>query len=347
MTGRVGVAAEKRMYYHQNISVLPSLEENKIEEELAPVCNYMLYNEHGDIINDIPMEIYDHDLVNSGCDDTSNFSVNDICLDSFHDEQGVKKECKNLGNGAAEMKTSLIDEDIVVTKVIKNKKTMRSKKKRLLKFSKEEEWIIRGNRMLTDESINIAQNLLAEKFPQYEGFQDTVLGNAQSYNVIRQNSKYIQILNSASKCHWVCVANTNSTKSSNEQHYIYDSLSGKHISSDIISQIASYSYHPDSQLVLHVTSVQQQNNGVDCGVYAIAFATSLVYGFDPEKIHLDNSLMLVTALSPIIGYDNAARIAKKALKNKTTLKAEALKSGLIKENEYDKIVDPQKMIRPL
>ena len=57
--------------------------------------------------------------------------------------------------------------------------------------------------------------------------------------------------------------------------------------------------------------------------------------------------MLVTALSPIIGYDNAARIAKKALKNKTTLKAEALKSGLIKENEYDKIVDPQKMIRPL
>ncbi len=65
------------------------------------------------------------------------------------------------------------------------------------------------------------------------------------------------------------------------------------------------------------------------------------------KEHLDNSLMLVTALSPIIGYDNAARIAKKALKNKTTLKAEALKSGLIKENEYDKIVDPQKMIRPL
>ena len=65
------------------------------------------------------------------------------------------------------------------------------------------------------------------------------------------------------------------------------------------------------------------------------------------KEHLDNSLMLVTALSPIIGYDNAARIAKKALKNKTTLKAEALKSGLIKENEYDKIVAPQKMIRPL
>ena len=61
---------------------------------------------------------------------------------------------------------------------------------------------------------------------------------------------------------------------------------------------------------------------------------------------LDNSLMLVTALSPKIGYDNAAKIAKKALKNKTTLKHEALKSGLIGEKEYNKIVDPKKMINP-
>ena len=64
------------------------------------------------------------------------------------------------------------------------------------------------------------------------------------------------------------------------------------------------------------------------------------------KKYLDNSLMLVTALAPKIGYDNAAKIAKKALKNKTTLKIEALKSGLIDEKEYDKIVDPRKMIYP-
>ncbi len=64
------------------------------------------------------------------------------------------------------------------------------------------------------------------------------------------------------------------------------------------------------------------------------------------KKYLDNSLMLVTALAPKIGYDNAAKIAKKALKNKTTLKIEALKSGLIDEKEYDKIVDPKKMIYP-
>ena len=61
---------------------------------------------------------------------------------------------------------------------------------------------------------------------------------------------------------------------------------------------------------------------------------------------LDNSLMLVTALTPKIGYDNAAKIAKRALKNNTSLKYETLKTKLINETDYDKIVDPKKMIYP-
>ena len=64
------------------------------------------------------------------------------------------------------------------------------------------------------------------------------------------------------------------------------------------------------------------------------------------KEHLDNSLMLVTALTPHIGYDASAKIAKLALKNNTTLKTEALKTKLITEMDYDKIVDPIKMIYP-
>jgi len=64
------------------------------------------------------------------------------------------------------------------------------------------------------------------------------------------------------------------------------------------------------------------------------------------KDDLDNSLMLVTALAPKIGYDKAARIAKAALKNGTTLKEEAIKSGLISDKEYGKIVIPKKMINP-
>jgi len=81
-----------------------------------------------------------------------------------------------------------------------------------------------------------------------------------------------------------------------------------------------------------------------------SFAKYCVSGLKADKKRikelLDNSLMLVTALAPHVGYDNAAKIAKKALKNKTKLKEEALKSGLITEKEYDKIVDPKKMTTP-
>ena len=80
------------------------------------------------------------------------------------------------------------------------------------------------------------------------------------------------------------------------------------------------------------------------------FASYCVKGLkaDKQKIKkiLDNSLMLVTALSPKVGYDNAAKIAKRAHKNGTTLKEESIKSGLISEKEYDKIVNPKKMIKP-
>ncbi len=69
---------------------------------------------------------------------------------------------------------------------------------------------------------------------------------------------------------------------------------------------------------------------------------------DLNKINedLNNSLMLVTALAPKIGYDNAAKIAKSALKNNTTLKFEAIKTGLISEKDFNKIVDPKKMTYP-
>jgi len=80
------------------------------------------------------------------------------------------------------------------------------------------------------------------------------------------------------------------------------------------------------------------------------FALYCVKGIKANKKkiqeHLENSLMLVTALAPHIGYDNAAKIAKTALKNNTTLKYETLKTGLINEKNYKKIVDPKKMIYP-
>ena len=81
-----------------------------------------------------------------------------------------------------------------------------------------------------------------------------------------------------------------------------------------------------------------------------SFANYCIKGLkaDQKKIKnfLDNSLMLVTALSPKVGYDNAAKIVKKAHKNGTTLKEEAIKSKLITEKEFDKAVNPKKMTSP-
>jgi fumarate hydratase class II len=73
-------------------------------------------------------------------------------------------------------------------------------------------------------------------------------------------------------------------------------------------------------------------------------------GIEPVKerleYYINNSLMLVTALNPHIGYDNAAKIAKYAYQNNTTLKEAAEKLGLLTEEEFDKIVRPEKMIGP-
>ncbi len=81
-----------------------------------------------------------------------------------------------------------------------------------------------------------------------------------------------------------------------------------------------------------------------------SFRKNMVVGIkpNPEKIqyYLENSLMLVTALNPYIGYDNAAKVAKKAHAEGTTLKQAAVKLGLLSAEEFDEYVRPENMIGP-
>jgi fumarate hydratase class II len=83
---------------------------------------------------------------------------------------------------------------------------------------------------------------------------------------------------------------------------------------------------------------------------SVSFTDNCVVGIEARedniKAALERSLMLVTALAPQIGYDNAAKIAKTAHKNGTTLREEALKTGLVTPEEYDRIVRPEDMIHP-
>jgi fumarate hydratase class II len=80
------------------------------------------------------------------------------------------------------------------------------------------------------------------------------------------------------------------------------------------------------------------------------FGKFLVEGTKPNlkkiKEYVDRSLMLVTALAPVIGYDKASKIAHYAMDNDLTLKDAALKLGFVTEDEFDRVVDPAKMVKP-
>ena len=81
-----------------------------------------------------------------------------------------------------------------------------------------------------------------------------------------------------------------------------------------------------------------------------AFTDNLVEGLKADETRIDKlmreSLMLVTALAPKIGYDNATKVAKEAHKNGTTLKEEAIKLGFVDAETFEKIVRPEKMVGP-
>lgn len=83
---------------------------------------------------------------------------------------------------------------------------------------------------------------------------------------------------------------------------------------------------------------------------AVSFTDNCVVGIEARedniKAALERSLMLVTALAPKIGYDNAAKIAKTAHKNGTTLREEAVGGGYVTDAEFDEVVRPEKMISP-
>ncbi len=82
----------------------------------------------------------------------------------------------------------------------------------------------------------------------------------------------------------------------------------------------------------------------------VSFTDKCVVGIKPNRENIrknvEKSLMLVTALNPRIGYDNAAKVAKKAHRENTTLKEAAVGLGLLTAKEFDRLVRPEKMIRP-
>jgi fumarate hydratase class II len=84
--------------------------------------------------------------------------------------------------------------------------------------------------------------------------------------------------------------------------------------------------------------------GDACVSFDLNCAVGILPNYDDIKKNLDNSLMLVTALNTHIGYDNSAKIAKKAHKENKTLKAAAIELGLLTSEQFDEWVRPESMV---
>ena len=126
--------------------------------------------------------------------------------------------------------------------------------------------------------IQQAQILLKKANPLIESFQRTTLGPIRNFDIV--TSEFIQILHTG-HMHWVCVSSIGCTPGIVK---LYDSLYH-----DIIEEVTEQvkSLMADSYIGLVNVAVQQQLNGSDCGVFAVAFSTCLVYGFDPQDYTFD------------------------------------------------------------
>jgi fumarate hydratase class II len=102
---------------------------------------------------------------------------------------------------------------------------------------------------------------------------------------------------------------------------------------------------------IHMQDATPLTLGQEWSGYAGMLADNLVVeGTRPNLKNInedvERSLMLVTALAPVIGYDQASKIAHHAMDHDLTLKAAALSLGFVTEEEFDRVVDPAKMVKP-
>ena len=135
---------------------------------------------------------------------------------------------------------------------------------------------------LSDIQINEYMSLLKKKFPLKAGFQNTLLQQIKStkYPWKHINGDFIQIF-FVNTSHWICVSRENNSIK------LYDSMNKK-TSKHAVNVIARYIASKYSSIKIEVMNVQQQNNSYDCGIYALAFATTLLFGKCPTKFNYIN-----------------------------------------------------------
>ncbi|XP_065898061.1 uncharacterized protein [Dysidea avara] len=137
---------------------------------------------------------------------------------------------------------------------------------------------------LNSSIIDVSQRLLAEQFQYLDGFQSVGCSYTMSFAV---HDKFIQILHDSVKNHWLTIS-TIETKEPNV--FVYDSLY-RQLSENVQHQIACIMKTQFRQINVHFADIQRKSGTSDCGLFSIAFATSLCFGKQPELIFYNQPLM--------------------------------------------------------
>ena len=152
-----------------------------------------------------------------------------------------------------------------------------SKETLIMLLSEQERRQIDDNSWLNDKHMAAANILLKKTLPSTSGLEDTVL--QQNMSFVIPIGEFVQFFH-VSNNHWITISNRGQPPGT---VCIYDSLLKKP-SKATVKMIAHYCHSPEKNIRLNVMNVSRQPNTYDCGLYAIAFATSLLHGEDPTKL---------------------------------------------------------------
>lgn len=142
---------------------------------------------------------------------------------------------------------------------------------------------IMAGEWLTDAVINSAQRLLKERYPQMGGLQMTTLGDTLTYTI--EKGEFVQIINVRGS-HWITISNIGCL----QNHInVYDSIPYGDVSLRVKQQICALVFSNAKEIILHFPNVQSQKGGIDCGLFSIAFATTLCTGFHPADLQYNQS----------------------------------------------------------
>ena len=185
------------------------------------------------------------------------------------------------------------NEDFTETTYIPPHKTGKAKRRLNLKYSMLEGQEILNGHMLTDMTINLAQNILVRDFATISGFEDTAVGTVLNFSTHDGDSPYIQMLHTGS-LHWVCISNI-SQKGLVKADVVnlYDSLNTRGtVTAHVHDQIADFLDLPSApEIHLDIQPVQQEKNGTNCGVFLNTYAVDLANLQDPTEIRYDERKM--------------------------------------------------------